>query len=388
MLLNELTLDLSLYSNRINFSDYYNLSHNNIKVKSTKFNFITSNGKIPKKIEADNIFLNNYFIIKYNNEKKTNAIKTHNLNQIIFKKDQTKEDSKTKILSGKIIVDQDLIFEDPVLIKEGTTFLIEKDRSLIFKNKLLAIGNNDNKIKFLAKSKNPWGTIAIIGKNTNGSKLKYLDIENGSGSFSDKYYFTSMLSLHNTSNIELDNIRFENNSHYDDMLHVIYCSDINLKNLFFSNANGDAIDIDISEKISILNSNIFNSRNDGIDLMESDVLIENVNIVNSQDKGISIGEASKANIFKTELKDNVIGVAVKDYSEAYMENIKFIKNDTQISAYKKNLQYGSGGKVIVNNSVFQNDVNKFQSLKSNMLINNVQIIGKILKEGENIDING
>ena len=158
--------------------------------------------------------------------------------------------------------------------------------------------------------------------------------------FSDQFYFTSMLSIHNTRDIKLENIKFEDNYHYDDMLHIIYSSNILLKDLSFFNANGDAIDIDICDKVSIINSNIFNSNNDGIDLMESDVLIKDVNIINSQDKGISIGEASKANIIKTKLEKNIIGVAIKDYSEAIMEKMNFFENNIQLSAYKTNLQYG------------------------------------------------
>ena len=316
---NELNLDLSLYSNRINLSNYYNLTQNHINVTSTKFNIISSNGNVPKKIEANNIFLNNNFTVRYEQEIKNNAINSNSLNKIIHKKKEFKQNLNTKIFSGKVIVNEDLIFEDPVLIEEGTIFLMKEGRSLIFKNKISAIGSKNNKIKFLSESKNPWGTIAIIGKNTIGSKLKNIEIKNGSGSFSDQFYFTSMLSIHNTRDIKLENIKFEDNYHYDDMLHIIYSSNILLKDLSFFNANGDAIDIDICDKVSIINSNIFNSNNDGIDLMESDVLIKDVNIINSQDKGISIGEASKANIIKTKLEKNIIGVAIKDYSEAIME---------------------------------------------------------------------
>ena len=103
---------------------------------------------------------------------------------------------------------------------------MKEGRSLIFKNKISAIGSKNNKIKFLSESKNPWGTIAIIGKNTIGSKLKNIEIKNGSGSFSDQFYFTSMLSIHNTRDIKLENIKFEDNYHYDDMLHIIYYSKI------------------------------------------------------------------------------------------------------------------------------------------------------------------
>lgn len=384
---NKIILDVSIYSNRINLNNYYNLSSDNLNINATKFNLISSNGKIPKKVEADNIFINNSFIINYKKNKETIASKANNYNDIIFSNNKSNKNSNTKILSGTIIVDKDLVFENPVLIKPGTTFLIEEGISLIFKNKLIAIGNEDSKINFLSNSNKPWGTIAIIGKDTAGSKLKNIDIKDGSGSFSDQFIFTSMLSIHNTKNIELDNIKFFDNHNYDDMLHVIYSSEIFLRDLTFSNANGDAIDIDLCDKVLIINSNIYDSKNDGIDLMESEVLIKNVNIFNSQDKGISVGESSKAEIFNTKLEKNNTAVAVKDNSKILLKNSNFFENNIQISAYKKNLQYGSGGEAMIKQSVFQNKENKFYSKNSIIEITNAKIIGKIIKDGNNIRIN-
>ena len=105
------------------------------------------------------------------------------------------KNSNTKILSGTIIVDKDLVFENPVLIKPGTTFFIEEGISLIFKNKLIAIGDKDSKINFLSNSNKPWGTIAIIGKDTAGSKLKHIDIKDGSGSFLSRIQRMNKLGL-------------------------------------------------------------------------------------------------------------------------------------------------------------------------------------------------
>ena len=119
------------------------------------------------------------------------------------------------------------------------------------------------------------------------------------------------------------------------MIHLIYSSNIKLKELNIFNAYGDALDIDMCENIIIENSQIYNSKNDGIDLMESDTLIKNVKIVGSLDKGISIGEASKTKILKSSLINNYIAVAVKDKSQAKMNNINFYENDIQIAAYKK-----------------------------------------------------
>ena len=241
---------------------------------------------------------------------------------------------KSEILSGEIIVNKSLIFANPVQIKPGTTFLLDKNVNIIFKNKVEAIGKKDNKIIFKARSQEPWGTVALLGRNTAGSKLSFVEFNDGSGSFSDQFTFTSMFSIHNTSDIQLKNMNFKNNHFFDDMVHLIYSSNINMTNLSFLNAFGDAIDIDICKNIKIKNSTFINSKNDGIDLMESDVNISDVKIYNSQDKAISIGEASTAKLSNSRL-ENKFAIAVKDSSKTFIRKAEFINNQIQIASYKK-----------------------------------------------------
>ena len=286
---NKIYLNATLFSNRVNTNDVFNLFHNNISAVPTKFNLISSNGNSPSKINIKNFFLEKYVSIKKQDHKNLFSTELNSLNKVI-KVNKLKKDLKPKVLSGEILVNKDLIFENPVKIKEGTTFLIEKGKNIIFKNKIDAKGTKKNKINFISKSIEPWGTVAIIGKKTNGSHLSNLKFENGSGNYDSQFFFTSMLSIHNTKNINISNVTFYNNKNYDDMLHIIYSSNIFLDNLTFKDAYGDSIDVDMSENIFIENSKFYNSNNDAIDLMESKAMIKNVEIINSKDKGISIGK--------------------------------------------------------------------------------------------------
>ena len=51
-----------------------------------------------------------------------------------------------------------MLFERPVKIEPGTIFLLDKDINIIFKDKVEAIGDRNNKIVFKGSSKEPWGT--------------------------------------------------------------------------------------------------------------------------------------------------------------------------------------------------------------------------------------
>ena len=106
------------------------------------------------------------------------------------------------------------------------------------------------------------------------SLFKNIVIDGGSGDTVDGINYFSSLSVHSTQNINFENILIKNNSDYDDMVHIVYSSNINFDQLNLMNAHKDAIDIDISENIYFKNSKILNSGNDGLDLMDSSAIID------------------------------------------------------------------------------------------------------------------
>ena len=58
---NKINLDVSLYANRVNLGNAYNLFNDNIKTIITKFNLISSNRNNPSSIKITNLFLKNLF---------------------------------------------------------------------------------------------------------------------------------------------------------------------------------------------------------------------------------------------------------------------------------------------------------------------------------------
>jgi hypothetical protein len=57
-------------------------------------------------------------------------------------------------------------------------------------------------------------------------------------------------------------------------------------------------------------------------------------------------------IYNSHIHHNVIGVESKDGSVANIINSTLVENKRQVNAYKKNWHYGSGGRVVVDKSVF------------------------------------
>ncbi len=373
----EFLLNMSFYANRIPIlKNNINIPYVEIKTDNTKFIFLTVNNNI-KKITYENKFSNKTYQLK---KKKIEASLTNLHNNIIKNYDE----EVTIEFKGNIYIDKDLILNDKVLIKPGTIFHLTKNASIIFKNRVEAIGTINSPISFqywnkqVSKSKdNFWGTLAIHGEQTKGSKFINVDIKNGSGDIIDNINYFSTLSIHDTSDIILKNLKIGDNNFYDDLVHIIYSKNISVINSKFVNSFSDAIDVDLSSKIYIKNVGIFNSTNDGLDFMESEAIIDNTNIHFSGDKGISVGENSKVEINNSNFENNVIGIASKDLSKAQISNSNFANNKMHLNVYKKNWRYGASGNIVAKNSTFEYAEKNFVSDKK----------GKILIQNSNFNKN-
>jgi len=360
-------IPITLYANRLLVSkNINNLINPEVLTSNTKFVFTSSNKILPKNIIITNPFTKEKFKLQ---KKKLIAMPASKFNLPIL---NTNNNDNFKKLSGIILVDKNMIIKDNVIIEPGTFFKLKKKVSIIFKNKVQALGTKESPIVFKSNNlnnntKNIWGTVALHGAKTKGSILKNIIFDGGSGALLDQVHYTSMLSIHDTNDIKLFNIKMRNNHIYDDSLHIIYCNNILIDNLIIENASGDALDIDISKNIIIKNSEFNNSINDAIDIMESEVLIDSTQIKESGDKGISAGENSNLLIYNSNITKNNIGVAVKDKSIVKVIYSTFNENKFHINAYQKNLQYGDGGFIEIFKSSFNSDKNQFFSDKKSKI---------------------
>ena len=350
------TIPYRFYANRIPYADKItDLGRPKIKILSTKFKFISENKSIPNKINYMNPFSVKEYELKYQNY---SSFPLSNNNLPIHSNKNIKNKIKNKIiLEGIINIDKTRIYKDSVEIKPGTIFEISNGASIIFKDKLIALGTKKKPIFFKKQKTRAWGTIALQGADTKKSQLSNIVFDGGSGDVSGHIKYTGALSIQDTKDIIIKNISMKNNSNFDDMLHIVYVDNIKLDNINIENSNMDAIDIDMSNNVEIVNTKISQSGNDGIDLMESDVIISNVKILNSGDKAISVGENSFMILNNSSISKNNIGIATKDKSISFIINSNLINNNVALNNYKKNWQYGSGGITKVYRSKLNNKKN-------------------------------
>jgi len=286
--------------------------------------------------------------------------------------------------SGTVRIEETKIVSRAVHIEAGTRLEISPGASLVFRKQLVVAGTEGAPVVVRSGNNEPFGVFAVHGPGTAGSRLRYLDIANGSGTNVDGTSYSAMLSVASTRDIVIENLRMQSNHRTDDMLHIVYGRDIVLRHADLSDAISDAIDIDIS---SVLLEDVRISRagNDCIDLMTSTVVVRNAELTTCGDKGLSIGEGSQAVIESTAIKDSKTGIQVKDGAFASAKGVEFESNVIQIDAYLKNWRYGAGGRIEVTNSRFavaNKGVNSITTdALSNVVITNSIFEGKTVSKG-------
>ena len=126
------------------------------------------------------------------------------------------------------------------------------------------------------------------------------------------------------------------------------------------------------------------SKNDAIDFSGSKVNLEGIYINGSGDKGISVGEGSILNAKNILIENSNIGIASKDESNVYLDNITIENVFIGLAAYIKKVEYGSpkikGSNIKVSNYKYD----YISDLNAQIQINNTVIKNINCKENTEI----
>ena len=140
------------------------------------------------------------------------------------------------------------------------------------------------------------------------------------------------------TNVDIKNVVFEKISS-EDAINIIN-STFSVQNAEFIENNSDSLDFDFSEG-EIENVNFEYIGNDAIDFSGSKVNVKNAKFFDIKDKVISIGENSNVKIKNIEAVTSNVGIATKDGSIVYAENILMDEVKIPFAAYNKKSEYGN-----------------------------------------------
>ena len=126
----------------------------------------------------------------------------------------------------------------------------------------------------------------------------------------------------------------------DDLIHPDFFYTI-FKNINLYNINSDAIDVDFGT--GVIKNSYFNFiGNDGIDLSGTSSELKNLQFKNINDKIISVGENSEVKIKKIRGQDSFLGIASKDGSKTYLNDVEFLNVKIPFASYIKKKAYSPG----------------------------------------------
>ena len=261
---------------------------------------------------------------------------------------------KLKLKNNSTKIDQNVFIPKgyQVLINGGQEIILENN-AFIFSNSNWIVGDLDQKT-FIHGTKINHGGGIIIYDNEKKSfftncKFEFLTGLKPRRLLDDNNFFEDRL-IYGSINIFQTNVVIKNsifkNIYSEDALNII-SSKYLIKNTLFEKTKYDAIDIDFSNG-KILKSYFNNIGNDAIDFSGSNSEISFLKFKNIGDKSISVGENSLLNIYNIKGENSLIGIASKDGSKTYAENVEFINVDYPFAAYQKKKAY-KYGKLILNN---------------------------------------
>lgn len=291
--------------------------------------------------------------------------------------------------NGVALLPGSYIFEKNIIIPQGLDLTISgpaniyfaPNASLVSYGSVYIQGNETAKVKFARlNSTRPWGVFAIVqGEEVD---ISYAEFDGGGSARVNGAFFTGMLSAHRVKKIKIDKSVFRHASEAgngDDAVNLKY-GDILVVNSVFENNFGDALDLDFANG-EVKDNEFFNNKNDGIDISGSEAALSHNFIRGSGDKGISIGEHSSPQITSNTILNCTIGIAVKDLSEAVLEDNILYGNKIALAAYKKKPVFGGAKAVFKNGIIWKNATLIDKDEFSEVSISNSNVEGGYSGEG-------
>ena len=235
---------------------------------------------------------------------------------------------------GEWLIDDELLIPSgkKLVIKSGANIVLINKARIISKSPIEAIGKKDKAINFLGKG----GRCLIISESNELSIFENVNFFELEHCYEDGINSEGSFNVYN-SKIKMKNILFYKNLKGDDGINFVN-SKFNIENVVFEKILSDCLDIDYSVG-QIKNIKFQGCGNDGLDISNTSLNLENFESFDTGDKGISSGENSILRGKNIVINGAFMGLGIKDGSEVKLDNIKINKSKIPIAAYIKKQTY-------------------------------------------------
>ena len=233
----------------------------------------------------------------------------------------------------------------PVTIRPGTRFLMAPGASMVFFDRVTAVGTAQRPITWVRAGAAPWGGIALQGPGTRGSTFAHVTITGGSRPEHRLTEFPGMLNVHDTARIELSDCVIGGNTGSDNALHAAYVEDLKLLRLRAEDCPSDALDLEFVSG-EVLDSRVARTGDECIDLMGTHVRIERTVLVRCGDNAVSAGERSDVRMTNVLVVGGGTGLLAKNNSDIWISASVLYRLLTGVRVEKKQDRYDGESRVI------------------------------------------
>ncbi|PKP67993.1 MAG: hypothetical protein CVT83_07255, partial [Alphaproteobacteria bacterium HGW-Alphaproteobacteria-5] len=246
---------------------------------------------------------------------------------------------------GEVRIDADRIFlpGQPVTVRPGTRFLLGPGVSLLFFDRLSALGTAGQPIRFERAGPTAWGGLTLQGPGTRGSTFSHVTITGGSKPADRLTELPGMINLHDTAEIELSDCQISLNTGSDNALHAAYVENLKIVRLRAHDCPSDALDLEFVTG-EVLDSAILRTGDECIDLMGSRLRVDRVHLLGCGGNAVSAGERSDVRITSAVIVGGDTGLLAKNNSDVTCSSSVIYRTGTGVRVEKKQERYSGASR--------------------------------------------
>jgi hypothetical protein len=220
-----------------------------------------------------------------------------------------------------------------VEVAPGTTLEMGPAALLEIRGNLAARGTPSQPIEVRRTGEEPWGAVAVVGERADpvAVELTHVLLRDGGGSDAGRVRYTGSLAIY-FADVTLDRVTIEG-ARSEDAINLKSCTFL-ATDCVYRGGRSDAVDYDFCTGTD-RGTLVEDFGNDGIDMSGSQIRLERPTVRRVGDKGLSLGEASTPEVVGARIVGARTGCAVKDATDALVEDLTVVRSRTAVSLYTK-----------------------------------------------------
>lgn len=234
---------------------------------------------------------------------------------------------------------------ETVRIEAGTELRLGPGASLIFHGPVDAVGTSAAPIRVVRRaSDQPFGGVALQGPATAGSRLVSWVVQGGSQAQAQAIDYTGVVSLHDSSDLLLEDWIISGTTLAEDVLHANGVRGLELHELRIDGAPTDGVDLEFVQG-NLRGLRINGAGDDCLDLMGADLRLQDSLLSACTSNGISAGEETRLTAHGLLVAGAKAGVLAKNASEVTILRSLIFRVEQGLRARRKAIRYGGQSRI-------------------------------------------